>query len=119
MFPSCNERAVSMGVAGKAGLAAILVLATVASAEARGHKARQGSGKAPAAAKTAIPDGDWRTINRDAASTRFSPLSQIDKSNVSRLAPAWSYPLKGFNTAVPLVINGVMYFPVANRVVAL
>ena len=30
--------------------------------------------------------GDWRTINHDLAATRFSPLDQINKSNVSQLA---------------------------------
>jgi glucose dehydrogenase len=105
-----------MGVAGKVSLAAILVLATVAGAQAKGGRPRQAKADV---AKTSIPDGDWRTINRDAAATRFSPLSQIDRTNVARLAPAWSYPLKGFNTAVPLVVGGVMYFPIANRVVAL
>src|SRR5438045_527726 len=113
----------SMGVAGRLSLAAILVLATVAGAEAKGGKAGHRQAKAAAAqtpaAKTGIPDGDWRTINRDAPATRFSPLSQINRTNVSSLAPAWSYPLKGFNTAVPLVVDGVMYFPIANRVVAL
>lgn len=106
-----------MNVAGKAGLAAILALATAAGAEAKVQKAR--SHKAPAATKASIPDGDWRTINRDLASTRFSPLQQINRSNVSKLAPAWSYPLKGFNNAVPLVIGGTMYLPAGNRVVAL
>ena len=65
------------------------------------------------------PDGDWRTINRDLAATRFSPLDEVNKSNVAQLAEAWSYPLRGFNTMVPLVIGGTMYVSVANRVIAL
>ena len=72
-----------------------------------------------ALAQEAIPDGDWRTINRDAASTRYSPLDDIDRSNVARLVPAWEYPFRSFNTAVPLVIDGTMYFPAGNRVIAL
>jgi glucose dehydrogenase len=70
-------------------------------------------------AQKSIPDGDWRTINRDAASTRYSPLDQINRTNVSSLAVAWSYPMRSFGTTVPLVINSVMYFPAGNRVVAL
>ena len=59
-----------------------------------------------AIAQDPIPDGDWRTINRDLASTRFSPLAEIDRSNVARLTEAWSYPFRSFTTAVPIVIDG-------------
>jgi quinoprotein glucose dehydrogenase len=74
---------------------------------------------AGALAQEQIPDADWRTINRDLAATRYSPLTQIDRSNVTKLKEAWNYPLRSFNTAVPLVIEGTMYFPAGNRVVAL
>src|SRR5690606_31571071 len=66
-----------------------------------------------------MPAGDWRTINRDLAATRYSPLDQINVHNVSRLEPAWTYRLNGNSTAVPLVIGGVMYVPSGDRVVAL
>jgi quinoprotein glucose dehydrogenase len=66
-----------------------------------------------------VPDGDWHTINRDLAATRFSPLTQINRDNVGRLEQAWTYSLPGNTTAVPLVVNGVMYLPSQNRVVAL
>jgi glucose dehydrogenase len=72
-----------------------------------------------ATAQQAIPDSDWRTINRDLASTRYSPLRDINRTNVTRLAQAWTYSLKGNNTATPLVIDSTMYFPVGNRVIAL
>jgi quinoprotein glucose dehydrogenase len=70
-------------------------------------------------AQDAVPDGDWRTINRDLAATRYSPLADINTGNVSRLQQAWTYQLRGFNTAVPLVVDGVMYLPAPTRVVAL
>lgn len=70
-------------------------------------------------AQNAVPEGDWRTINRDLAATRYSPLAEITRDNVAQLAPVWSYPLHTFNNAVPLVIDGVMYFPAHNRIVAL
>jgi quinohemoprotein ethanol dehydrogenase len=56
------------------------------------------------------PD-QWLTIGRDYAETRFSPLKQIDSSNVGRLGLAWSYDpgsLRGLE-ATPLVANGVLY----------
>jgi glucose dehydrogenase len=75
-----------------------------------------------------IPAGDWPTYNRDLASTRFSPLTQITRDNVSRLAVAWSYrlrpdpaspPASTMNQVTPIVVDGVMYLPAGNRVVAL
>jgi len=72
-----------------------------------------------AVAREAAPAGDWPAINRDPGATRYSPLDQIDRSNVSQLGQAWSYPLRAFNTAVPIVIGGVMYVPAGNRVIAL
>jgi quinoprotein glucose dehydrogenase len=72
-----------------------------------------------AIAQDSIPDGDWRTINRDAKATRFSPLAEINKDNVARLTEAWNYPFRSFTTAVPIVIDGTMYIPAGNRVIAL
>src|SRR5215469_6039520 len=72
--------------------------------------------------------GDWPTYNRDLASTRFSPLTQITPANVGTLVQAWSYkmrpdadsPASGtMNEVTPIVVNGVMYLPAGNRVVAL
>lgn len=72
--------------------------------------------------------GDWPTYNRDLASTRFSPLTQINPSNVSKLAQAWSYKLRPdadspnsgtMNEVTPIVVNGLMYLPAGNRVIAL
>src|SRR6478609_416470 len=72
-----------------------------------------------AIAQDAIPDGDWRTINRDAAATRFSPLAEINRSNVAQLTEAWNYPFRSFTTAVPVVVDGTMYIPAGNRIIAL
>ena len=72
-----------------------------------------------ALAQDSIPDGDWRTINRDLNATRYSPLKQINAANVSGLKDAWSYQLKTFSSAVPLVVDGVMYMTANNRMVAL
>jgi glucose dehydrogenase len=74
---------------------------------------------AASAAQARMADGDWQTINRDLAATRFSPLKDIDKANVSKLALSWSYAMRSFSTAVPLVIGGTMYLPAGNRLVAL
>jgi quinoprotein glucose dehydrogenase len=77
------------------------------------------------------PDADWPTYNRDLAGTRYSPLTQINTTNVATLKRAWSYRLRPegafqavnaselFQQITPIVVNGVMYMPSANRVVAL
>lgn len=92
-----------MRVAGGLRLATILLLAA----------------STAAFAQEAIPDGDWQTINRDLAATRFSPLADIDRGNVAQLTEAWTYPLRANNTAVPLAIDGTLYLPAGNRIVAL
>jgi glucose dehydrogenase len=44
------------------------------------------------ALKNAAKNGDeWVTYGRDYAETHYSPLKQIDTTNVSRLGLAWSW----------------------------
>ena len=76
---------------------------------------------AQTARKAARPAGaDWPMYNRDLAGTRYSPLAQITTKNVAGLKQAWSYPLEArASEATPIVVNGVMYLPAGNRVVAL
>lgn len=61
---------------------------------------------------------EWLTYGLDPGEKRFSPLTQIDATNVTRLGPAWSFDIPGGNNAQPgggnqeatiLVSNGVMY----------
>ncbi|HTV33574.1 MAG TPA: PQQ-dependent dehydrogenase, methanol/ethanol family [Methylocella sp.] len=54
---------------------------------------------------------NWLTLGRDQNQTYYSPLAEIDTSNVSRLGFAWAYDLgtaRG-QEATPLVIDGIMY----------
>src|SRR5262249_62405191 len=56
--------------------------------------------------------GEWLTYGLDYAETRYSPLKQIDISNVSGLSLAWSANIGtggGGQEATPLVWNGVIY----------
>jgi quinoprotein glucose dehydrogenase len=66
-----------------------------------------------------VAPGDWPTINRDLAATRYSPLTQINTSNVSSLKEAWTYKLGGGATSVPIVVNGVMFVSSGPQIVAL
>ena len=80
----------------------------------------------PQTGRTANGAADWPTYNRDLAGTRFSPLTQINTENVSRLVQTWTYRIRpegppspfGGSEATPIVLNGVMYVPATNRVVA-
>jgi PQQ-dependent dehydrogenase (methanol/ethanol family) len=53
---------------------------------------------------------DWLMYNRSYDAQRFSPLQQIDKSNVGQLKLAWSVTEDvGSQEGIPLVHDGVMY----------
>ena len=90
---------------------------------------------APALAQDAVPDfrpvtdamiqhpdaADWLSFRRTLNAWGYSPLDQIDASNVKGLKEAWSRPLEGFMIeATPLVHDGVMYLPLPDdRIVAM
>jgi quinohemoprotein ethanol dehydrogenase len=55
---------------------------------------------------------EWLSYGRTQGETRYSPLSQINTGNVSRLGLAWSYDAGtggGGQEATPLVWNGTLY----------
>jgi quinoprotein glucose dehydrogenase len=66
-----------------------------------------------------MPDGDWRTIDRDLEGSRYSPLSAIDRDNVGELVESWRFDLGGNSSAVPLAVDGIVFAPAGDRVVAL
>jgi quinohemoprotein ethanol dehydrogenase len=56
--------------------------------------------------------GSWLTYGLTQSETRFSPLKQIDTSNVGKLGLSWSYELGaggGNQEATPLVWNNTIY----------
>jgi alcohol dehydrogenase (cytochrome c) len=68
---------------------------------------------APAAAAADAADAaDWPAYNRTLAGDRFSPLAEIDRSNVAQLRLACTYTLPEVSAmqAGPIVIDGTMYF---------
>ena len=46
---------------------------------------------------------DWPMYTRDLAGTRYSPLKQINGTNVSKLSQAWRYSLRAAPTARALL----------------
>ncbi len=66
--------------------------------------------------------GEWRTYSSDLASTRYSPLDQINKDNFSSLEVAWRFktdalgPRPEFNLeATPLMADGIVYTTAGTR----
>ena len=62
-------------------------------------------------ATLASPDpADWLMMNRTFDEQRFSPLNQINTSNVGQLRMAWSRGLpNGTQESTPIVYRGIMY----------
>src|SRR5437868_260267 len=61
----------------------------------------------------------WRDYGGGSDSSKFVEIDQINKSNVNRLATAWTYPAGGgsfqFN---PIVVDNIMYVLAANSSLA-
>jgi quinohemoprotein ethanol dehydrogenase len=65
-----------------------------------------------AALRNASQGKEWLTYGGNYAETRYSPLRQIDASNVDRLGLAWTAEVGtggGNQEATPLYSNGVLY----------
>ncbi len=96
----------------------VLICAQV-TAQTRGSRARE-QGQA-----------DWPTYGRDAGGTRYSPLKQVDRTNVGQLKVAWTYrtgaaevkAASAGNAAfesTPILVEGLLYLTTPySRVIAL
>ncbi|MEO8592931.1 MAG: PQQ-binding-like beta-propeller repeat protein [Candidatus Solibacter sp.] len=82
------------------------------------------------ATSTAAPQGkgEWTTYGADLASTRYSPLDQINPENFSKLQIAWRLNTNNLGpnpdrlySSTPLMVNGILYSTagMARTVVAL
>jgi len=77
----------------------------------------------PGAGQQGAKNGEWRAYGAEEASTRYSPLDQINRDNVSNLQVAWTWKFDNFGTAnetrtsqtTPLMVNGVLYFTAGPR----
>ncbi len=74
-----------------------------------------GAGDVDGALIASPPEGEWLSYGRDYAEQRFSPLDQIDTTNVSQLGLAWYADLDTARgqEGTPLVIDGVIYHSTA------
>ena len=95
-----------MGVIARLGFPALLALACVCAT-------RSGVAKDESNARFAdsVDGRDWAAYGRTFGEQHYSPLTEINASNVSRLGLAWSMDLPQGNSAtVPLAVDGVLYF---------
>ena len=66
------------------------------------------------------PAGTWPTYNGDYSGKRYSPLTQINQTNVKQLTVAWVAQMRGVAIkSTPLQVNGVLYFTTPDNVWAL
>jgi quinohemoprotein ethanol dehydrogenase len=77
--------------------------------------------KTAGTAQDVLP-GTWLTYGLTQTEQRFSPLKQIDESNVGKLGLAWSSPIvdaagRGGTEGTPLVWNNTIYQPMDNSIV--
>src|SRR5438067_6607643 len=75
--------------------------------------------------------GDWPVYGHDAGGTRFSPLTQITRDNVTHLTVAWTYhagipDMSSMShrppqlEVTPIVVDGTMYLSTpTGRIIAL
>src|SRR4029450_7534103 len=77
------------------------------------HAALTARQRTPARGTAAV---EWKTYGADLASTRDSPLDQIDRANFSKLKIAWRLTTNDFGprpdtlySATPLFVGNVLY----------
>jgi quinoprotein glucose dehydrogenase len=83
------------------------------------------------AACAASTQGEWPAYGNDPGGMRYSPLTQIDRTNVVKLKPAWTFHVgdvfdgkgdtrrSGLETT-PIMVDGTLYLTTPiNRVIAL
>jgi alcohol dehydrogenase (cytochrome c) len=97
---------------GSASACCALLLAACGAPEPTPPAAPSAPSAAPARAVQDVAAGDWPSYNRTLASDRFSPLDEIDRSNVAQLRVACTYTLPEVVAmqAGPIVVDGTMYF---------
>ncbi len=85
-------------------------------------------GSAITASRTAKPpvgqggNANWSSHNIDLHNSRFSPVDEINTSNVGRLTQKWSIDIPGtenISQSTPLVVDGVMYFNGGSKLYAI
>lgn len=79
-------------------------------------------GEFPVFGQEGASNGEWRSTSGDGGSTRYSPLDQVDRDNVGELEIAWIWRSDNYGSRLeykaettPIMVNGVLYFTIADR----
>jgi PQQ-dependent dehydrogenase (methanol/ethanol family) len=99
---------------------ALVLATTLAVSQQISHAQQAQSGRAaPTTLQTAAPNGqEWLAYGLDPGERRYSPLTQIDASNVAQLEQQWTFDIPGGSSNPPgggnqeatlLMSNGVLY----------
>ena len=92
------------------GLALVLMAAGVSQAQSTKSNALSGLTPVTDAVLTNPPPSDWLQWRRTYDGWGYSPLDQINKSNVKNLKPAWTWSLtSGVTEIAPLIHDGVLF----------
>lgn len=69
------------------------------------------SGVKSSAPRSATEQRDWPVYNGSSGNSHYSPLTQINRDNVSKLREVWRYDTgeKGGLETSPIVVHGVLY----------
>jgi quinoprotein glucose dehydrogenase len=77
---------------------------------------------APATGQTGAVNGEWRTYGGDLASTRYSPLDQVNAQNFSNLEVAWRFRTDALGPRIennlqvtPLMVGGRLFMTAGTR----
>jgi alcohol dehydrogenase (cytochrome c) len=71
--------------------------------------------------RSVTSQADWLSYNGATGGSRYSPITQINRSNVARMATKWIFSLPNTSRlqVTPVVADGVMYVTSANECYAL
>jgi quinoprotein glucose dehydrogenase len=73
----------------------------------------------PVAGQRGSRDTQWLSYSADTGSTGYSPSDLITRDNVKNLQVAWTWRFDNFGSTgtevTPLMVNGVLYFPLSPR----
>jgi len=77
--------------------------------------------KSGATYRAVTSQADWPSYNGQTSGSRYSPLAQINATNVARAVPKWIFSIPGVSRlqVTPVVVGGVMYITSANECYAL
>ena len=80
------------------------------------------AGQSAAPAATGTKAGEWPTYGGDLASTRYSPLDQINATNFNKLEVAWRFKTDNLGPrpefqfqSTPLMVKGMLYSTAGTR----